>query len=99
MSVPSSALARYQLVLSDVERITMLGFLAGTAASPRDVYALRGAETSGRRSRSGYVFALDGDCGVDAIGVVDLLCHVAQAEPGDERVLVLDAQAGAALAG
>ncbi len=40
MSTPTTALARYQPVLSDVERMTMLGFLAGYRGFTRDAYAL-----------------------------------------------------------
>ena len=40
MSTPTTAVARYQPVLSDVERITMLGFLAGYRGYTRDAYAL-----------------------------------------------------------
>ena len=40
MSTPTTALARYQPVLSDVERMTMLGFLAGYRGYTRDAYAL-----------------------------------------------------------
>ena len=40
MSIPTTAVARYQPVLSDVERMTMLGFLAGYRGFTRDAYAL-----------------------------------------------------------
>ena len=40
MSTPTTALARYQPVLSDVERMTVLGFLAGYRGYTRDAYAL-----------------------------------------------------------
>jgi integrase/recombinase XerD len=40
MSIPTTALARYQPVLSDVERMTLLGFLAGYRGFTRDAYAL-----------------------------------------------------------
>jgi integrase/recombinase XerD len=40
MSIPTTAVARYQPVLSDVERMTMLGFLAAYRGYTRDAYAL-----------------------------------------------------------
>ena len=40
MSIPTTAVARYQPVLSDVERMTLLGFLAGYRGFTRDAYAL-----------------------------------------------------------
>jgi hypothetical protein len=40
MSTPTSAIARYQPVLSDVERMTLLGFLAVYRGFTREVYAL-----------------------------------------------------------
>jgi integrase/recombinase XerD len=40
MSTPTTAVARYQPVLSDVERMTLLGFLAGYRGFTRDAYAL-----------------------------------------------------------
>ena len=40
MFVPTTAVARYQPVLSDVERMTMLGFLAAYRGFTRDAYAL-----------------------------------------------------------
>ena len=40
MSVPSTAVARYEPVLSDVERMTLLGFLAGYRGYTRDAYSL-----------------------------------------------------------
>ena len=40
MSVPTTAIAWYEPVLSDVERMTMLGFLAGYRGYTRDAYAL-----------------------------------------------------------
>ena len=40
MSVPTTAIARYEPVLSDIERMTMLGFLAGYRADTRDADAL-----------------------------------------------------------
>jgi hypothetical protein len=40
MSTPTTAVARYQPVLSDVERMTLLGFLAAYRGYTRDAYAL-----------------------------------------------------------
>jgi enoyl-CoA hydratase len=40
MSIPTTAVERYQPVLSDVERMTMLGFLAAYGGFTRDAYAL-----------------------------------------------------------
>jgi hypothetical protein len=40
MSISTTAMARYQTVLSDVERMTLLGFLAGYRGFTRDAYAL-----------------------------------------------------------
>jgi site-specific recombinase XerD len=40
MSIPTTAVARYQPVLSDVERMTLLGFLAAYGGFTRDAYAL-----------------------------------------------------------
>jgi integrase/recombinase XerD len=40
MSTPTTAVARYHPVLSDVERMTLLGFLAGYRGFTRDAYAL-----------------------------------------------------------
>ena len=40
MSIPTTAVARYEPVLSDVERRTLLGFLAGYRGFTRDAYAL-----------------------------------------------------------
>jgi hypothetical protein len=40
MSIPTTAVARCQPVLSDVERMTMLGFLAADRGYARDAYAL-----------------------------------------------------------
>ena len=40
MSITSTAVARYQPVLSDVERMTLLGFLAAYRGFTRDAYAL-----------------------------------------------------------
>jgi hypothetical protein len=40
MSVAATAVARYQPVLSDVERMTMLGFLAAYRGYTRDAYTL-----------------------------------------------------------
>ena len=39
MSITSTAVARYQPVLSDVERMTLLGFLAAYRGFTRDAYA------------------------------------------------------------
>jgi len=40
MSTPTTAVARYQPVLSDVKRMTLLGFLAAYRGYTRDAYAL-----------------------------------------------------------
>ena len=40
MSVPTTAIARYEPLLSDIERMTMLGFLAGYRGYTRDAYTL-----------------------------------------------------------
>ena len=40
LSIPATAVARYQPVLSDVERMTLLGFLAGYRGFTRDAYTL-----------------------------------------------------------
>jgi hypothetical protein len=40
MSDPTTAVARYQPVLADVERMTLLGFLAGYRGFTRDAYTL-----------------------------------------------------------
>jgi hypothetical protein len=40
MCTPTTAVARYQPVLSDVERMTLLGFLAAYRGYTRDAYAL-----------------------------------------------------------
>ena len=40
MSIPTTAVARHHPVLSDVERMTLLGFLAGYRGFTRDAYAL-----------------------------------------------------------
>jgi hypothetical protein len=40
MPDPTTAVARYQPVLSDIERMTLLGFLAGYRGYTRDAYAL-----------------------------------------------------------
>ena len=40
MSIPATAVAGYQPVLSDVERMTTLGFLAADRRYTRDAYAL-----------------------------------------------------------
>jgi hypothetical protein len=42
MSVAATAVARYQPVLSDVERMTMLGFLAAYRGYTGDAYTLNG---------------------------------------------------------
>ena len=40
MSIPTTAVARYEPALSDVERMTLLGYLAGYRGFTRDAYAL-----------------------------------------------------------
>jgi integrase/recombinase XerD len=40
MSTPTTAVARYQPLLSEVERMTLLGYLAGYRGYTRDAYAL-----------------------------------------------------------